>query len=448
MHPEAALNSMRLAGVVLLCAVVLVYANAISGVFQFDDFNVIVNNPRVHAWAAWWNDLHHGIRPLLKFTYTSDWTMGQGVAGFHLTNIMIHLCNSLLVWLLTRHFVALYPDLRNRQFIPLLTALMFALHPVHTEAVTYISGRSIALMTLFYLAGLSVYIAGKARQRSVYLHVLTPFCMLLALGVKESAVTFPAALLLWEIYTGASLKSALRRQWTSWLLLAASAVFFLLHAGYGKLVQNSVQLNDFSGNVATQILAVTYLLRQWFFPFWLNIDPDLPVLHGYTGLMPHLAILTLLAVLMVWSWRNRPWLSFALAWTFVQLLPLYILLPRLDVANDRQLYLVSWPLALAVVVELSLWLKLKIFIANIGLLLALMAGLTALRNQQFHSEILLWEATAKVSPEKARVQNNLGYAYMLAGRKEEARSAFSSALCIDPKYFQAAYNLQHLLRHN
>ena len=444
MRPESFFSSTRLAVVMLLSAVIVTYAYTFWGVFQFDDFNVIVNNPRVHAWPAWWHDLQHGIRPLLKFTYTFDWTMGQGAAGFHLTNILIHLCNTLLVWFLSRHFVAMHSALRNKQFIPLLTALLFAVHPVHTEAVTYISGRSITLMTLFYQAGLLAYIAGKALQRSVYLHVLTPLCMLLALGVKETAVTFPAALLLWEIYSGGSLKSALRQQWSSWLLLGASAVFFLLHDGYGRLMQNSVQLNDFSGNVATQILAIIYLLRQWFFPLWLNIDPDLPVIHSFTGLMPHVLILALLAGLTLWSRHRRPWLGFALVWTFLQLLPLYLFLPRLDVANDRQLYLVSWPLALAVVAELSLWLKPKIFFAISVVLIVLLASLTLLRNQQFHSEIALWEATAKASPDKARVQNNLGYAYKLAGRNDEARQAFMKSLQLAPTYYQARYNLLRL----
>ncbi len=438
-------NSVTLRSVaLLLCAVVLAYANSFWGAFQFDDFNVIVNNPRVHSWPAWWLDLQHGIRPLLKFTYTFDWFLGLGVAGFHLTNVLIHLCNTLLVWMLSRHFIASHPALLAQPYLPLWIALLFAVHPVHTEAITYICGRSIALMSLFYLAGLLVYIAGKKQHNKYYLHVLVPLCMLLALGVKETAVTFPAALLLWELYSGGSIKTAFRNQWSSWLLLVASAIFFVLHDGYLLLMQTSVDMNSWFGNVATQTLGFVYLMRQWLFPLWLNIDPDLPVLHSFAGLMPHLLILAVLTGLMLWSWRRRPWLSFALAWTLLQLFPLYLFLPRLDVANDRQLYLVSWPLALALVVELSLWLKAKTFKLSIVLLLLVLASLTVLRNQDYYSEISLWEATAKGSPDKARVQNNLGYAYMQAGRSEEAREAFSIALRLDPTYYQARFNLLRL----
>jgi tetratricopeptide (TPR) repeat protein len=149
-------------------------------------------------------------------------------------------------------------------------------------------------------------------------------------------------------------------------------------------------------------------------------------------------------LLMLFTLRRRPWLSFALAWTVLQLLPLYLFLPRTDVANDRQLYLVSWPLALAVVAELSLWLEPVKFKGVAGLLIVALMILTVLRNQDYKNEVALWEATVLLSPDKARVQNNLGYAYLLAGRTEQAHAAFSSALRLDSSYYQAHYNLLRL----
>lgn len=428
----------------LLCAVVIVYANSLWGAFQFDDFNVIVNNPRIHSWPAWWLDLQHGIRPLLKLSYTFDWSMGLGAAVFHLTNVLIHLCNTLLGWLLTRRFAENHPALKAQPALPLLAGLLFAVHPVHTEAVTYVCGRSSALMTLFYLLGMLAYVEGKAQGNRMYLHLLTPLCMLLALGVKETAVTFPAALLLWELYSGGGVKTAWRKQWSSWLLLVASALFFLLHGGYLHLVTNSAGMNSLYGNLATQTMAFAYLLRQWLLPLWLNVDPDLRVLHDFSGLLPQIITVTAATVLIPLGFSRRPWLSFALAWALLQLAPLYLFLPRMDVANERQLYLASWPLALAIVAELSLWLRPRVFSLSMLLLLVFFASLTVLRNQDFRSELSLWQATVQYSPDKARVQNNLGYAYMLAGRTGEARAAFTTALQLDPKYYQARYNLLRL----
>ena len=451
MRPEqkffAAINFSRsklFAATLLLCAVLIAYANSFWGAFQFDDFNVIVNNPRVHSWPAWWLDLQHGIRPLLKLSYTLDWTLGLGAAGFHLSNILIHLCNSWLVWVLTRHFAANHLALRALPALPLLAALLFAVHPVHSEAVTYICGRSIALMTLFYLAGMLFYVTGKIQGSRIYLHLLTPLCMLLALGVKETAVTFPFALLLWEVYSGGSVKAALRDQWSSWLLLVAAAMFFLVHDGYLAQMETSAGLNSLQGNLATQTLAFAYLLLQWLFPLWLNIDPDLQVVHDFSALLPQVLLLAAVILLLMLTRRRRPWLSFALGWALLQLFPLYLLLPRIDIANERQLYLVSWPLALALIAELSLWLKPATFKLSVTLLLLAMASLTVMRNQDYQSEIALWEVTVQQSPGKARVQNNLGYAYMLDGRAEEARAAFTTALQLDPTYYKASYNLQRL----
>ena len=174
-----------LSGYVLLAAAVgAVYFNALWTDFQFDDYKVIVDNPRVHTWQAWLEGLGLGIRPILKFTYTLNWTSGLGVAGFHLTNMVIHLCNVLLVFALTRRFVSFYPQLEHPFGVPFLTALLFALHPIHTEAITYICGRSSALMTLFYLAGVLAYASGRTHNNKTFLFILTPLCFVAALSVK------------------------------------------------------------------------------------------------------------------------------------------------------------------------------------------------------------------------------------------------------------------------
>lgn len=127
----------------------------------------------------------------------------------------------------------------------------------------------------------------------------------------------------------------------------------------------------------------------------------------------------------------------------LHLIPLYLLLPRLDIANERQLYLAAWPLLLACTIELMLWIKNKTgLLAAAALLLLTLGNLTLLRNQVYATEISLWEDTAKKSPNKARVHNNLGYAYLLAQRRAEARREFTAALQLDPDLYKARYNLQ------
>jgi hypothetical protein len=437
------LTESRNAGWACLALVVAaVYANALDGNFQFDDYNVIVNNPRVHTWQAWLHDVGLGIRPILKLSYTFNWTLGLGAAGFHFINIGIHLCNVYLVFELTRHFVRSYPRLPGQ--VPFVTALLFALHPIHTEAVTYICGRSVALMTLFYLAGLLAYVSGHSDRNRILVYGLTPFCFVAALSVKETAVTFPFALWAWHMAGGEPSRTALHDQWPSWAVLVAGGVFFLWNDSYLSQMERSAALNSLQGNLATQAVAFLYLMRQWTFPFWLNIDPDLTVVHSVEGALPQLLFLVVVILSALIALRRRPWIGLGLAWALIQLLPLYIFLPRLDVANDRQLYLASWPLALALVSEMAVWMKQKnLVLAGVSLALVF-GGLTMVRNKTYQSEVSLWEDTANLSPGKARVHNNLGYAYALVGRKDEARHEFAIALKLDPDYYKARNNSEQL----
>src|SRR5512142_2274582 len=138
LHPETPARALMW----LALAVFISYANVLNGSFQFDDYNVIVKEPHVQSWASWLASLGSGIRPLLKFSYTLNWTMGTGVTGFHLTNLLIHLANAWLVYRLAQSFVQQQWQQAKLQSVPLIVALLFAVHPIHTEAVSYISGRS------------------------------------------------------------------------------------------------------------------------------------------------------------------------------------------------------------------------------------------------------------------------------------------------------------------
>ncbi|OGT13427.1 MAG: hypothetical protein A3F73_06375 [Gallionellales bacterium RIFCSPLOWO2_12_FULL_59_22] len=506
----------------LALAVLLAYLNAFSGSFQFDDYKVIVDNPAVHSWDAWFAELGHGIRPLLKFSYTFDWTLGLGIAGFHLTNLLIHLTNVWLVLRLCETFIpnnplanstrlplckrgracegaegdfcfratskspltplfaswatnrpslptpiqrGEYPAttqfmangqsgfieqqlLRERlRAVPLFAALLFAVHPAHTEAVTYICGRSASLMTLFYLGGLLAYAEGRIRENNFMLYMATPLLFVLALSVKETAVTFPLALLIWELCLRkrrGAWKTAFKAQWTSWAVLLCGALYFLFNDSYLSQMERSAEFNAPQGNLATQLTAFAWLMRQWALPLWLNIDPDLPLLRDLSESLLPLVFFGSIFALMLACWRKRPWLGFALAWAILHLLPLHLFLPRLDIANERQLYLAGWPLFLALAAELALRLDARSFrIACIALLFAL-GSLTLLRNQVYVDEIALWEDTARKSPHKARVHNNLGYAYKLAGRTGDARREFILALRLDPKHAKARHNIDQM----
>lgn len=432
-------------------AVLLCYANGLSGAFQFDDYKVIVDNPAVQSWQAWNTQEGQGIlglRPLLKVSYVLNAISGWGILGFHVVNVFIHLGNCLLVFAVTKQLAQGWLIASSAR-LALASALLFAVHPVHTEAVTYVCGRSTSLMALFYLAGIWAYVSARAdgpsaRWARVPLYTLVPLCFVLALSVKETAVTFPLALLACDLGLGIGWRQLVRRQWPVWSLLAAGAVYFLLNDVYFAQMQRSADFNHLAGNVATQSMAFAYLMRQWVLPLWLNIDPDLPVLRTLVSAAGYMVGLGGVGVVTLLCWRKRPWISFALVWVVIHLVPLYLVLPRLDVANDRQLYLAAWPLGMAVAVELAQALQGLRFLWVTGALVLGLGSLTVARNQDYATEIALWESTVAQSPQKARVHNNLGYAYKLAGRLDDARREYTTTLQLDPQHIKARYNLRRL----
>src|SRR5258706_8612484 len=99
--PAPMLRSESTAPAILAVAVLLAYFNAFAGVFQFDDYNVIVDNPAVHSVPAWLDSMP-GIRPLLKLSYALNWTIDSGPFGFHLFNVLVHVINTILVYWLLR----------------------------------------------------------------------------------------------------------------------------------------------------------------------------------------------------------------------------------------------------------------------------------------------------------------------------------------------------------
>ncbi|HTQ74787.1 MAG TPA: hypothetical protein VMI74_10910 [Burkholderiales bacterium] len=418
------------------------YLPSFAGVFQFDDYNVIVNAPAVHSWQALVGNL--GVRPLLKASYVLNWTLAPGEFGFHLVNIAAHALNAALLYLVgftlcVRWFGEADPD-RSRG-VALAAALLFALHPAQTEAVTYISGRSVSLMATFYLGAVLVYLRRGHWAVSALLFAL-------ALATRETAVTLPAALILCELCGGGprSWKDVLRRQAAHWAVLTAATAIALLHPGYAELLSYGFTRRSAPENLLTQVGGIAYLVSRLLALRGYNIDPALPPLAGWDAeLAAQAALLAALFALGVGSARSRPWIAFGILWFFLQLAPTNSIVPRLDVANDRQLYLSAWGLFLALGAQAS---RLRpppaAARAATGILLGLCAVSCVLRQLDYASEISLWESSVREAPWNARAHGNLGYAYHLAGRTADAEREYRSALILRPGYGKARMNLKAL----
>lgn len=408
-------------------AALAAYLPSFGSAFQFDDYNVIVHYPTVHSWELLSERAGAGVRALLKASYTLNWTLGGGSTfGFHLVNVALHSLNAVLLFFIGRR---IFPGHENAS---LVAALLFALHPAQTEAVTYISGRSVSLMATLYLASMLLYL-----RKSFY--SVIPF--ILALGVKETAVTLPAALLLIELVRPG--RASWRLQLPHWLVLAAGALVILLVPRYFDLIAYGFSQRGPIDNLLTQVGGISYLLARLVTLQGYNIDPGMAAFQGFTAVFFAQAALILgLLALGLSTLRTRPWLAFGILWFFLQLSPTNSIVPRLDVANDRQLYLACWGLFLSLSIQISrLGFSPRIPAALTAAAAIAFAAASITRQLDYRDEITLWEASVRENPANPRARNNLGYAYYLAGRKTDARREIELAARLDPAYQKPRANL-------
>ncbi|MFN0041129.1 MAG: tetratricopeptide repeat protein [Burkholderiales bacterium] len=438
-------NESRLAVGALLAGVLVVYLNALGGSFQFDDYNVIVHRPAVHSLEAWWTSMP-GIRPLLKLSYTLNWMMDPGPGLFLAVNVVLHAVNAVLVFAIFRRLLDRMGMAEEAARIAFWVAAMFAVHPAQTEAVTYISGRSVSMMALFELGALYAWLKADGSSRALCWRGNSVLLLILALAVKENAWSLPFALLLCEaLRPGWRWRSAMSRSAGHWLVLIVLAGVVVTVPGYWKLLEGSLATRTLWENLLTQVHGIFYLISVPLFSLQINIDPDLPAQVTWSAALAAKAvILAAVLALAVWQWRRRPWLGFGVLWFFVMLLPTNSILPRLDIANDRQLYLALIGPALIVCVVICRILTVRRMGRALAPLVLLLGVATVFRNADYETELLLWQDTAARSPRKARVFNNLGYAYQQAGRNDEARQAYLRALELDPAQDKARFNLEVL----
>ncbi len=437
----------RYAAALIVGLALTAWWNSFAGSFQFDDFKVIVDNPAVASLGAWWQSMP-GIRPLLKLSYALNLAWAgdaaeRGLFGFHAVNLALHIGNALLLYAIARRLLA---GTAHAEAAALLAALIYVVHPVQSEAVTLISGRSMSLMALFYLASLLAYL----EQRRAW--SLAAFAA--ALATRETAITLPLALLLVDRMRAPNepMRASFLRSGGHWLLALLAAAALLQLPYFRHLAAVSLATRPIADNLIAQSAALLYLLKQAVWPLTLDADPMLPLFTGWKVFwVGSVALLLGLLGGAILVWRSSGlarWSGFCLFWFLLHLAPTNSLLPRLDLANERHLYLADAGLCLLAAIWLTRLLAARPRLLA-GATAALLLGLTLAtqaRNRVYFDEVVFWQDVVAKNPDNSRAFNNLGYSLAGSGQAAAALAAYDQALRLTPADFTPRLNRRALCR--
>ena len=363
-------------------------------------------------------------RPLLLITYALNYAAGEyGVWGYHLVNLGLHAICSLLVWVLGVRLLG-----RRREGF--FCGLLFAVHPLASEPVNYISSRSESLAACFYLATFLFYLKGEEKGGYRYLSIVV-----YGLGLLAKSVVITAPALLW-LYDG-WVRRRSRKWWVYAPYAAVGAGYLLLIRWNGFLTGSlAAPARDWSTQLWTQTKVSAYYLKLLFVPSALNVEHQFfeSFSLGEGAVLGGL-LLTGTLVWLAWSGGRRGMPGFLLAWCGVVLLP-SMAMPLNMLVNERRLYLAAAGFA-----WIFGYLIRYVRSPVVYLLVPLLGILSFQRNPAWQDELTLWQDAAKKGPRMYRVQTNLGKALQLSGDAEGALQAYQRAIDLDSRHGEAYNNM-------
>ena len=371
--------------------------------------------------------------------------------AFHLVSILFHCGTSVLVFLTIRRF--LNEERITRFFAyfspPFIAALLFASHPIHTEAVAWISGQMDVAFTFFYLLSFYLYVRSEDKKRGSYIFSVISFA--LAMFIKEPALTLPAILLAYDFVFSRRHASPLVyvKRYASFLIIGTIYLALRIHAlGRFAPEHRHAELNAYQYAINTFPLFIQYL-QKLLFPVNLSVFYKFHPILTMFGLKGLLSLFGTIAfvVFMCISAKKNGVAFLGLVFITAPLLPaLYIQALGESTFSERYLYLPSVGYVFLIAVLVS-WLRdrlpqaaRKIPIVVIIILALYVAG-TITRNNVWKDNFTLWADTVEKSPDSAEAHNNLGLAYVSQGQLDRAIAEYQTALRLKPDYEMAHYNL-------
>lgn len=475
---------------------VAAYSNTFHAPFQLDEGMYICGNPFVKDITTPAKALQ--ANPEIYKTVVQRWigyltfalnyrVHGLRVEGYHFVNLVIHILNALLVYLLVHltfqtPYLTTSPLKQQAGSIGLVSSLFFVAHPLQTEAVTYIMQRLASLVAFFYLLSMVLYVRWRLadgaqesgrdanglgnsyKRRSLWAYGIALISAIFAMKTKENAFTLPIMLMLYEtVFFQGKFKKRAKRLLPflgTLLVIPVSTIILLQVDGvhFTKLTTGGDSAAyAWSSYLITQLRVIMTYYRLLVLPVNQNLLYDYPV---YTSLLQpvillsllcHSGILTLSVYLLYRSKHGGPSLrviSFGILWFYIALAMESSIIPLPNLIFEYRVYLPSSGFFIMVttatfliVSRLGLRTSLRSVVLALSMLLTCMVYATYARNELWTDNVRLWEDIVRKSPNNAKARNNLGTWYDQQGNYSAAIREFETSLTLAPNMAGTYLNL-------
>lgn len=428
-------NKLALGFLALL--VFLSYANSFGNGFVSDDVGVFLKSENFRHFSSVFSGPVHFSVPAL-FQYVAFHIGGLHPFTFRIINIFFHLGCVGLVYIL----LALSMDKR----VAIIAASIFAVHPILTESVSWISGGLYAMYAFFFLLSFLFYLFSKSDKK--YFKYAVIFFILSVLS-SEKAMALFLVFFLYEFSFG-NLKYSWRKIMPFFSISFVLLLVYALKIGGRVSDVSSASYQQGGGgglyNPLIQIpVAIGSYLKLIFWPSRLTLyQTEMSFSQGQYLVL----ILITLAYLgaIFWSWRKNKNVFFWLVFFVITLLPTLTPLKISWIVAERYVYLGTLGIIVVVAMFFDKMLKLNENAKMVGyfvlvVIVATLSARTIIRNKDWKSEDTLWIATAQVAPSGQQIHNNLGDVYARQGDLPKAVDEFKKAIEINPNYADAYHNL-------
>lgn len=447
---------------IVFCAVLLSYINIINGDFIYDDKNFIVDNKPIKTWlfsnpwdfflkpeVAVWSGIY---RPLRTLSFAIDYQLfGLNSAGYHIENLIWHLANCLLVYFLIKKFF-------RQQSISFFATLIFSVHPVQIESVTWISSRGDLMFLFFTLVCFHFYLKFH-RNLSFLKIIIWNTVFIIALLSKETAIALLPLIFIYDyLFSYKNSDSGFwkfiksRRMFYTSVFLTAITYLTVRFSLFENASQKSFWGGSAESNFMTMIDATVYYFRLIFYPVGLSLDySTYPITYSLADryLILDLIFYICVTALLIIQYRRKNYLFLFFCSVFVLfLLPSWNILPISAIIAERFLY--APMIGFSTITGLALH---KLFKAEKFKKIALISAcfipvtliiLSAYRNRDWESDFSIWKSCVDRFPGNFKGHINLGTCYDTRGNVIAAITEYYKLIAVAPHHAMAYYNLGNL----